>query len=85
VLLALVERAGSDRKRRSQVLEVIDSVADLLGNTRAIARSSYIHPRVIDLFHEGRTLPASEVTGVTPDRPLPYPARVERAVVNLLA
>jgi DNA topoisomerase IB len=84
VLLALVERARSDRQRRSQVLAVIDSVADLLGNTRTIARSSYIHPRVIDLFHEGRTLPASVVTGLTPDRPLPYPARVERAVVELL-
>ena len=84
VLLALTEPVGSDRKRRSQVLRVIDTVADRLGNTRSIARTSYLHPRVIDLYHEGRVLPAAAIAKITADRPLPYPQRVERAVVDLL-
>ena len=30
--------------------------ADYLGNTPAVCRASYIHPRVIDLFHGGVTI-----------------------------
>jgi DNA topoisomerase IB len=28
-------------------------VADLLGNTRAVARTSYVDPRIVDLHHGG--------------------------------
>ena len=35
------------------VVEAIDAVAERLGNTRAIARSSYVSPRVIDHYMEG--------------------------------
>lgn len=84
LLLALVDRAATDRRRRAQVLQVIDEVAGRLGNTRSIARSSYIHPRVIDLFHEGSVLAPAVVAGVRADAAPPYPRRVERAVVALL-
>ncbi len=33
--------------------EVIDSVADHLGNTRAVCRKSYIHPAVIESYVQG--------------------------------
>ena len=36
-------------------------VAELLGNTPTVARSSYVDPRVIDLYHDGK------VAGVRPD------------------
>lgn len=85
VLLSLGERAATDRKRRAQVLAAIDAVAERLSNTRTIARSSYIHPRVIDLFHAGTTLSPTAVRGMTESQPLPYPHRVEQAVVDLLA
>jgi DNA topoisomerase IB len=35
------------------VLEAVDDVAERLGNTRDIARASYISPRVIDHYIEG--------------------------------
>ena len=35
------------------VLEAVDDVAERLGNTRVIARASYISPRVIDHYMEG--------------------------------
>jgi DNA topoisomerase-1 len=37
-----------------QVLEAIDAAAKRLGNTRAVCRSSYVHPAVIDGFMAGR-------------------------------
>jgi DNA topoisomerase I len=38
------------------VLEVVDEVAQRLGNTRDIARASYISPRVIDHYMEGSVI-----------------------------
>ena len=35
------------------MLQAVDAVAERLGNTRDIARSSYISPRVIDHYLEG--------------------------------
>lgn len=35
------------------VVRAVDAVAERLGNTRAIARSSYVSPRVIDHYLEG--------------------------------
>ena len=34
----------------------VKDTADLLGNTLAVARSSYIDPRVLDAFDDGRTI-----------------------------
>jgi DNA topoisomerase I len=38
------------------VLEAVDDVAHLLGNTRDIARASYISPRIIDHYMEGSVI-----------------------------
>jgi DNA topoisomerase-1 len=35
------------------VLQAIDAVAGILGNTRAVCRKSYIHPAVIDAYVDG--------------------------------
>ncbi len=34
--------------------QVIDTVADSLGNKRAVCRSSYVHPTVVDAYLDGR-------------------------------
>ena len=39
------------------VNDVIDQVADHLGNTRAVCRGSYIHPAVVEAFVDGTLLP----------------------------
>ncbi|MDP9240594.1 MAG: DNA topoisomerase IB [Actinomycetota bacterium] len=47
-------RSGSARKRA--VTRAVKEVAEYLGNTPAVCRASYIDPRIIDLYEDGRTL-----------------------------
>ena len=52
--LAPLDTASSERAVVSQMNEVIDLVAAKLVNTRAVCRSSYIHPAVFSDFRAGR-------------------------------
>jgi DNA topoisomerase-1 len=61
------------------IVKAIDCVAEALGNTRAVCRSSYIHPAVLESFREGVTL--SEVTPAATPRGLLDP---EARLVSLL-
>ena len=51
--LAEIGAATGAKKAQKNVLEAVDEVAHRLGNTRDIARSSYISPRVIEHYLEG--------------------------------
>jgi DNA topoisomerase-1 len=44
----------SEAEANRAIVATVDEVAGLLGNTRAIARASYIHPAVLDAFTSGR-------------------------------
>ncbi|MFC0526946.1 DNA topoisomerase IB [Phytohabitans kaempferiae] len=46
-------------RRKRAVAEVMREVAELLGNTPAVAKASYVDPRVVDLFHDGRVATGS--------------------------
>ena len=61
------------------IVKAIDQVAATLGNTRAVCRSSYIHPAVIDSFKDGVTL--SKVSVATTPRGL---QESEARLVSLL-
>jgi DNA topoisomerase-1 len=52
--LLAAEEPRSVRAGNAQVLAAIDRAADRLGNTRAVCRTSYVHPAVMDAFMEGR-------------------------------
>ncbi|TCQ09961.1 DNA topoisomerase-1 [Rhizobium sp. PP-F2F-G36] len=58
--LSTVEPATSERQRKRQINEAVDGIAGALVNTRAVCRSSYIHPKVFEDFQNGelRTLRA---------------------------
>jgi DNA topoisomerase I len=57
VLLASVEdELTSVTSRRRVVSSVVKEVAEVLGNTPAVCRASYIDPRVIDRFMNGETI-----------------------------
>ena len=45
------------RKRTRVVREAVVSASELLGNTPTVCRSSYVDPRVIDLYESGTTIP----------------------------
>lgn len=47
---------GNARDRRRAIAEATRASAEVLGNTPAIARNSYIDPRVFDAYDAGRTV-----------------------------
>jgi len=53
VKLAELGPSTEPKHANRNVLEAVDAVAERLGNTRDIARASYISPRVIDHYLEG--------------------------------
>lgn len=56
--LALDELGPGEDEKTSQknIVEVIKRVAERLGNTPSIAKASYIDPRVVESYLDGRTL-----------------------------
>ncbi len=52
------ERAVSRTAHQRAIRETIAEVAEMLGNTPAVARSSYVDPRVIDRYDSGWTIAA---------------------------
>lgn len=54
--LGNIERARHKKERQMAITECVKKVAERLGNTPAIARSSYIDPRIIKAFMDGNDL-----------------------------
>jgi len=76
-------RGGRDRA----VAAAIKTVAAYLGNTPAVARASYIDPRVLDRFREGITIAPALAGGAQDGPELGDPRvrrRVEVAVLRML-
>jgi DNA topoisomerase-1 len=56
--LGELQQVASKAHARRNVNKAIEAVAGVLGNTRAVCRSSYVHPVVIDKYLDG-SLPRS--------------------------
>ncbi len=84
--LAVSSRARNRTGRKRAVSRVMKEVADYLGNTPAVARTSYVDPRVIDAFDKGRTIERAlvELGADAGFGQLATHGGVERAVVALL-
>jgi DNA topoisomerase I len=73
---------GTKTGRKRAIKRAVDEVAHYLGNTAAVARASYIDPRIFDRFNDGLTLdPTIAVTRT--DEPAIQGA-VEEAVLELI-
>ena len=84
-LAGAVEKSRSVSARKRAVSSAMKEVSKYLGNTPAVARKSYVDPRVVDLFHEGVTIPPALAAT---DRDLhdgTTHGKIERAVLELLA
>jgi DNA topoisomerase IB len=87
-VLAAVVLAGSPATsrvgRRRAVSAAMREVAEYLGNTPAVAKASYVDPRVVDLYHHGTiiTLPDADGDIVTDEDAR---SQAEKAVLDLLA
>ncbi|WP_099864663.1 DNA topoisomerase IB [Pararhizobium haloflavum] len=53
IALTELEPPSSKTDGRRKINEAVDAVASRLGNTRAVCRRCYIHPRIISTFEEG--------------------------------
>jgi DNA topoisomerase IB len=85
--LAVSETAAeSETARKRAVARVVQEVADYLGNTPAVARASYIDPRVIALYERGITIaPALADLGKDQDfGDMATKGHAERAVLKLI-
>jgi DNA topoisomerase I len=83
-LAGAVQKSRSVSARKRAVSSAMKEVSKYLGNTPAVARKSYVDPRVVDLFHDGVTIPP---TLAPTDRDLHGGAthgKIERAVLELL-
>lgn len=88
--VALAE-AGADGVPRSQrgrsrvVKQAMGEVAEQLGNTATVARNSYVDPRVVEAFEQGRTvLPALRRAGSGDLSDEQVRTTLERGVLRLL-
>jgi DNA topoisomerase-1 len=77
--------ASSRREADRNIIRVIDTVAERLGNTRTVCRKYYVHPALIEAYHLGHTVPAAPVAK-HPRRERPEAAlrRDEVAVLQFL-
>lgn len=76
----------SPSARKRAVTRVVKEVSEYLGNTPAVCRSSYIDPRVIDLYDDGVTV-ANALERLGAGASFGQPAthgKVEAAVLRLL-
>lgn len=88
VALAVSEQvAQTPSARKRAVSRAVTEVSQYLGNTPAVAKASYIDPRIIDLYDDGVTIaPVLERLGA--DVALGSPAthgKIEAAVLRLLS
>jgi DNA topoisomerase IB len=84
--LAVSERVDSDSGRRRAVARVVREVAGYLGNTPAVARASYIDPRVIASYQRDVTISSvlGELGASSEFGELATAGRPEAAVLRLL-
>jgi DNA topoisomerase-1 len=56
IALAEAGAADTETEAKRRVAAVMRTVADKLGNTPAVARSSYVSPAVVEQYLDGRTI-----------------------------
>lgn len=81
LLLADADPAPTERARKSVINAAVRGVAEWLGDTPTVARSSYIDPRIISRYSSGDGLATIPRVSAA----LPADADAEAAVAALLA
>jgi DNA topoisomerase-1 len=81
VVLASAGPAVTPRSRQRVVTASVKEVARWLGDTPAVARASYIDPRLVSRYESEGRLPGIPALPAE----LPVPAETEAAVAELLA
>lgn len=77
------EDCTTQTSRKRAIRQAVLEVSSYLGNTPAVARSSYIDPRIIDHFEAGETI--REAATKNHRTPTARQSALEKAVLELLA
>lgn len=86
ITLGQIEPPETNAARKRAERDAIEQVAERLGNTPAVARGSYVDPRVIDAFANGQTIETALRRTRSDDLSDPSTRLVlERAVARLLS
>ena len=56
ITLAEIGCCEDERQAKKNVVRAVRQVAEHLGNTPAVCRSSYVHPKVFECYAAGKTL-----------------------------
>jgi len=83
VIEDVLEHDASETARKKAVAAIVKRVAKRLGNTPAIARASYIDPRVLQAYENNVTLPDIRKS-IAIMRPKKYMSIDEQCVLKLL-
>jgi DNA topoisomerase IB len=83
VELAAVSKPKSRSGGEREIRAAVERVAEVLGNTPAVCRSSYIDPRVLDRFRQGETIPLPAKLNGSLSRKAR--SKIEREVLKLIA
>jgi DNA topoisomerase IB len=78
------EKARTVAARKRAVAAAMRQVSEYLGNTPAVARKSYVDPRLVDLFYDGVTISPALASTDTDLADGTTHGRIERAVLSLL-
>lgn len=54
--LAEIGPSQDDREIKKNIVDVVKSVAEQLGNTPTVCRASYIHPLILKQYEKGITI-----------------------------
>jgi DNA topoisomerase IB len=84
--MLLTDHAGTDDPDQAVVV-VIKVVAEILGNTPAVCRSSYVDPRVISSFENGKTIKSAvdRLAKAGGSKDFADRAGIEKAVIRLIS
>jgi DNA topoisomerase-1 len=81
VALEALDVPASDREGRRQATMAITVVSKRLGNTPTVARNSYVHPDIVDLYQDGRL---GEIWNRRPARDGRYMLAEEKRLLDVL-
>ncbi|MGW0160106.1 DNA topoisomerase IB [Mycobacterium sp. NPDC003323] len=78
------EPPKTERAAKRSVSTVMKQVSEELGNTPAVARSSYVDPRVVNGYHEGITIAAAAKRAAKQKNPAEAACILEKATRQLV-
>ena len=78
------EQVDSQARRKKNVVKAVESVAERLGNTKAVCRKCYIHPHIIDSYMDGTLIEQLQHKAEQMLKPLHHLHPEEAAVLVLL-